>query len=46
MNCLSCHNPHASQQRRMLKADPQRALCLNCHEGSDAMNAMKPRSAQ
>jgi predicted CXXCH cytochrome family protein len=45
MSCLSCHNAHVSQQRMMLKADPQRALCLNCHEGSDAMSAARPKGA-
>lgn len=40
MSCLSCHNPHASQQRMMLRADAQRGLCVECHESEDAMGVM------
>ncbi|HXH40469.1 MAG TPA: cytochrome c3 family protein, partial [Thermoanaerobaculia bacterium] len=41
LNCLSCHSPHASAQRMILRAEPQRALCLECHESGDAMQAAK-----
>jgi predicted CXXCH cytochrome family protein len=37
MNCLSCHSPHGSQNRMLLRADPQRALCIECHAANDAM---------
>jgi predicted CXXCH cytochrome family protein len=39
MSCLSCHNPHASQQKMMLRAESQRALCVECHATTDAMAA-------
>jgi predicted CXXCH cytochrome family protein len=35
MNCLSCHEPHASQFPNVLLADPARALCIRCHEGGE-----------
>jgi len=41
MTCLSCHSPHGSQMKMLLRADSQRALCVECHEGSDSMRAMK-----
>jgi predicted CXXCH cytochrome family protein len=41
LTCLSCHDPHGTQQRMTLRLDPQRALCVECHEGNDAMNARK-----
>ncbi|MGN6187095.1 MAG: cytochrome c3 family protein [Thermoanaerobaculia bacterium] len=40
MTCLSCHFTHASQQRALLRADSQRALCIECHEATDAMKAV------
>jgi predicted CXXCH cytochrome family protein len=43
MTCLSCHDPHASQFRMILRADPQRALCIECHESGDAMTAARPK---
>jgi predicted CXXCH cytochrome family protein len=39
LTCLSCHSPHASQNRMILRQDPQRALCIECHEENDAMGA-------
>ena len=29
--CLNCHDPHATGQRRMIKADSVKDLCLTCH---------------
>ena len=37
MTCLSCHSPHGSQNRMLLRADPQRTLCIECHAAGDAM---------
>jgi len=37
MTCLSCHSPHGSQHRMILRKDPQRALCVDCHASSEAM---------
>ena len=41
ITCLSCHSPHASQNRMILRADPQRALCVECHASGDSMEAIK-----
>ena len=30
--CLSCHDPHSSDQPKLLKMQPA-ALCLQCHQG-------------
>jgi predicted CXXCH cytochrome family protein len=30
--CMECHDPHGSEYRRVLKADPKRDLCLKCHK--------------
>jgi predicted CXXCH cytochrome family protein len=30
-DCTGCHDPHGSEQRMMLVADPARDLCLSCH---------------
>ncbi len=30
--CLTCHNPHASNQPYLLAASSQGALCNNCHD--------------
>ncbi len=32
VNCLSCHDPHASGQPMLLLASPKRELCLRCHK--------------
>ena len=40
MNCLSCHQPHASANRGLLVKDQQAnmAFCKTCHaEGPDAV---------
>jgi len=29
--CLSCHNPHGSEDRQMLRAKNMGALCASCH---------------
>ncbi len=29
--CLDCHDPHGSEHRRLLVADPKRDLCIRCH---------------
>jgi predicted CXXCH cytochrome family protein len=31
IDCLSCHYPHASDQKMMLRASPERELCVSCH---------------
>jgi predicted CXXCH cytochrome family protein len=31
LSCLSCHDPHASDERMLLRASPDRALCVECH---------------
>jgi predicted CXXCH cytochrome family protein len=31
-NCTGCHDPHGSDYRGILKADPTRGLCLTCHQ--------------
>ena len=30
--CTDCHDPHGSEHRRILVADPKRDLCLRCHK--------------
>ena len=30
--CMDCHDPHGSDHRRILLADPKRDLCLRCHK--------------
>ncbi len=30
--CMDCHDPHGSDHRRVLLADPKRDLCLRCHK--------------
>jgi len=37
MTCLSCHSPHGSQNRMLLRADPQRSLCIECHASNESM---------
>lgn len=32
-NCVSCHNPHASDYTFQLKNDSAAALCYDCHKG-------------
>ena len=32
VSCLSCHDPHASDQPMMLILEPDRALCVDCHD--------------
>jgi len=42
--CLTCHNPHASDQDRLLKA-PQTELCGTCHaEAKAAREAKAPHA--
>ena len=31
-DCMECHAPHASENRMMVVAPPDRRLCQNCHE--------------
>ncbi len=31
VDCLSCHDPHASGERMLLRASPERELCVGCH---------------
>jgi len=31
INCLSCHDPHASEYEMMLSGPPDRGLCVGCH---------------
>ncbi|MBI3450305.1 MAG: hypothetical protein HY049_15500 [Acidobacteria bacterium] len=38
--CLTCHNPHASDQDRLLKA-PQTELCGTCHAEAKAAREVK-----
>ena len=35
VTCVSCHDPHASEQDHLLLADPGRDLCVRCHVGSN-----------
>jgi predicted CXXCH cytochrome family protein len=42
LTCISCHDPHGTQQRMTLRADPQRALCMECHASGEDMSAKKP----
>lgn len=30
--CMECHDPHGSEHRRILVADPKRDLCTKCHK--------------
>ncbi len=30
--CLSCHDPHSSDSRNLLKTEKGKSLCLNCHD--------------
>lgn len=30
--CLSCHDPHGSEHRRVLVAEPNQDLCMRCHK--------------
>jgi predicted CXXCH cytochrome family protein len=39
LTCLSCHAAHGSQQRAILRQDPQRTLCLQCHDSNETMGA-------
>lgn len=32
--CMSCHDPHGSDHKAMLLADPKTDLCVRCHERS------------
>jgi predicted CXXCH cytochrome family protein len=32
LTCMSCHSPHASDQKAMLLAAPDRDLCVQCHQ--------------
>jgi predicted CXXCH cytochrome family protein len=41
--CINCHNPHASRQDKLLKADTA-TLCGTCH--SDAIKAIKAVSVK
>lgn len=39
-SCTSCHNPHQSEQKKLLVASGEMALCLKCHENkADFKNA-------
>lgn len=40
-SCVHCHDPHSSEQKRLLKA-PASALCISCHAGArlDASHAL------
>jgi predicted CXXCH cytochrome family protein len=29
--CAECHDPHGSDRKALLKGDPNRTLCVNCH---------------
>lgn len=41
--CLSCHDPHGSSNRRMLKKDSIPQLCTECHKTTmSASHAHKP----
>jgi predicted CXXCH cytochrome family protein len=31
VDCLSCHDPHASEYKMMLRASSERDLCVGCH---------------
>lgn len=36
--CTGCHDPHGSEHRMMLVADPTKGLCLTCHTREDRAN--------
>jgi predicted CXXCH cytochrome family protein len=47
MNCLSCHDPHATGQPHILVDAPARALCIRCHDGnSENMRDMKKKAGK
>ena len=31
VECISCHNPHASAAKLLIKSNQRSALCLTCH---------------
>jgi len=34
--CMDCHDPHGSEHKAQLIADPKRDLCIKCHENTYA----------
>ena len=32
VNCVSCHDPHSSNNEKMTKGDRRRELCARCHK--------------
>jgi len=32
--CIGCHNPHSSQQPKLLQADNSKDLCMKCHNAA------------
>ena len=39
--CISCHNPHSSDNFSLLKAEDVSELCANCHDVDNAENMVK-----
>ncbi|PWB75577.1 hypothetical protein C3F09_02090 [candidate division GN15 bacterium] len=34
MTCVSCHSPHSSDDKSLLRGDKSRGLCIGCHDPS------------
>jgi predicted CXXCH cytochrome family protein len=32
LTCTGCHNPHAAEFKGLLRLDPKRELCIQCHD--------------
>jgi predicted CXXCH cytochrome family protein len=45
--CTGCHNPHSAPNASLLKADPQKGLCLGCHDdiAKHLKNVKRPHRA-
>jgi DmsE family decaheme c-type cytochrome len=38
--CQACHNPHGSENARLLKRSTQSFLCIECHSGSSPQDGL------
>jgi predicted CXXCH cytochrome family protein len=43
-DCIACHDPHQSQHRYVLLAEPEE-ICIPCHKEAEMMNKVKDKEA-